>query len=97
MLAFALCLAMSIMGGLVTVFIQYIQLYGETANPSSIVTKFGQTLHNQNLPLVLVEILNRIPINIVDRLIAALAGFGIALLGNKIRSIFYFTQRRGSL
>jgi hypothetical protein len=33
-----------------------------------------------NLPIVLSEILSRFPQNIIDRLITAFAGFGIALL-----------------
>jgi hypothetical protein len=80
--------AMSILGGLITVFIQYMQMYTEAANPSSIITKFGDTLPGLNLPLVLTEIISRIPINIVDRLIAAFAGFGLALGGNKLRLVF---------
>jgi hypothetical protein len=92
MLAFALCIVMSIMGGLITVFIQYLQMYGEAANPSSTITMFGETMFRWDIPLVLTEIISRIPINIVDRLIAAFAGFGLALVGNKIRE--YFLQRQ---
>jgi ABC-type multidrug transport system permease subunit len=85
MLAFALCIAMSIMGGLITVFIQHIQLYEGAVNPSSTITIFGNTFFRLDLPLLLTEIINRIPINIVDRLIAAFAGFGLAFAGSRLR------------
>jgi hypothetical protein len=36
------------------------------------------------IPLVLAEILSRIPINIIDRLITAYAGYGIAIALRKL-------------
>jgi hypothetical protein len=36
-------------------------------------------MFRQGSPLILAEILSRIPINIIDRLISAFSGFGIAL------------------
>jgi len=37
------------------------------------------TMFHNNIPILLNEILSRIPINIIDRLISAFAAFGIAL------------------
>jgi hypothetical protein len=78
MLAFVLCLAMSILGGLISAFIGYLHSSSEIgSNPASIV--LIRTLFNGDIPAPLAEILVRIPINIIDRLITAFAGYGIAL------------------
>jgi len=77
LLSFALCLAMSILGGSIAALIMGL-------SPSSIEAWYvtgilSSTLFGYGLPLILVEILSRIPINIIDRLIAAFGGYGIAL------------------
>ncbi|MDR0447649.1 MAG: hypothetical protein LBH07_03175 [Treponema sp.] len=77
LLSFALCIAMSILGGLISVFIQFINnAYTDDPNRFAFL---GRVLFDENSPVILVEIMSRIPVNIVDRLIAAFAGFGIAL------------------
>jgi hypothetical protein len=81
LLSFALCIAMSVLGGLIAAFIQ-VSVTSSTArasfNFSSVILRpimFPQG----GPPLILAEILSRIPINIIDRLITAFAGYGIAL------------------
>jgi len=76
LLSFALCIAMSILGGLITVFISYI---GYARDTTHINAPLGSILFSEDAPIVIVEILARIPVNIVDRLITALLGYGAAL------------------
>jgi hypothetical protein len=47
-------------------------------------------MFRQGFPLILAEILSRIPMNIIDRLISAFSGYGIAL------AISGFLRRTGS-
>ena len=77
-LAFALCLAMSILGGLISAFIQFLlTVQGDARlNPAS--TQLSSTLFKRQMPVVAVEILSRIPMNIIDRLITVFAAYGIA-------------------
>lgn len=79
--SFTLCLAMSVLGGLITVFIQILR-YGrvEAGDPNPASVTLASTLFSRFLPVLLSEILARIPINIVDRLISVFAGYGIAAL-----------------
>ena len=81
LLSFALCIAMSILGGLITVFISYIGPY--TREPTHLHAPLGAILFSEDTPILIVEILSRIPMNIVDRLITAIAGYGIALIYTK--------------
>ena len=77
LLSFALCLVMSILGGLIAgMIITFSSPKPEDAVISSI---FGATMFNQSFPVILTEILSRIPVNIPDRLISVFAAFGIAL------------------
>ena len=77
LLAFALCLVMSIFGGLIAAFIlSYSKGRFEETNISAIL---AATMFGQNFPVVLTEIFSRIPVNIIDRLISVFAGYGIAL------------------
>jgi hypothetical protein len=76
LLSFALCIAMSILGGTISALIEIFNSSGESAvNPAvpPIVTFF-----KSETPALIREILSRIPINIIDRLISAFAGYGIA-------------------
>jgi hypothetical protein len=66
---------MSVLGGLISAFIQI------WVNPSSIeVPLVTAAMSDQKLPLILTEIISRFPINIIDRLITAFAGYGFAVL-----------------
>ena len=77
LLSFALCIAMSVLGGLIAAFIQIINpshIGASRLSPNDIYAMFPQ-----GFSLILGEILVRIPVNIVDRLITAFSGYGIAL------------------
>jgi hypothetical protein len=80
LLSFSLCVAMSILGGFIASFIQLLRSSGngQVANPASY-RDLGLAMFRQGFPLILAEILTRIPINIIDRLISAFAGYGVAL------------------
>jgi hypothetical protein len=74
LLAFGLCVAMSIFGGLISGLIQ-------TFNPVYAKEPFvSGAISDWNLPLILTEIISRFPQNIIDRLITAFAGYGFAVL-----------------
>ena len=76
--SFVLCLAMSILGGLIATFIQYMnpsRLHGEGITPA-----IGILMFPDGFSIALTEILSRIPQNIIDRLISVFAGFGLACL-----------------
>ncbi|MDR0313164.1 MAG: hypothetical protein LBI14_06170 [Treponema sp.] len=78
LLAFALCLAMSVMGGVISAAI-----WGASPSfpyESSLLIWLGKTMFAENIPTVVREIVARIPVNMVDRLITAFAGYGIATL-----------------
>jgi len=78
LLSFILCFAISIMGGLIAFFIEIIKT-PQSVNPASQHSDFYG-----GLPLVLMEIVSRIPINIIDRVISVFAGFGIAYVIGKV-------------
>ena len=82
LLSFTLCLAISILGGLISGLILVI-------NPSQtgervLAGLLGDTLSGGAVPVFLVEILSRIPVNIIDRLIAAFGGYGAAVVMRRI-------------
>ena len=89
LLSFALCLAMSILGGSIAAFIIHRTplLTIDNVTASGV---FAPTLIPDNMPLVLSEILARIPINIIDRLVSVFLGFGFALIVQR------FILRRGN-
>jgi hypothetical protein len=70
-LSFVMCMAMSLMGGLIAVIVS-------GGNGPEI--PFKMELYRRNFPFVLVEVLSRIPLNVVDRLIAVFGGYGVAAL-----------------
>jgi len=78
LLSFILCFAISIMGGLIASFIEVINTT-QSENPASQYSDFYS-----GLPLVLREIVSRVPINIIDRIISVFAGFGIAYVIGKV-------------
>ncbi|MDR1802644.1 MAG: hypothetical protein LBQ94_03475 [Treponema sp.] len=78
LLSFALCLAISILGGLISGLILLV-------NPSQIGERvlaglLSDTMSGGAVPVFLAEILSRIPVNIIDRLIAAFGGYGVAVI-----------------
>jgi hypothetical protein len=78
LLAFTLCFVMSIMGGIISAAI-----WGaSTSYPyeSSLLIWLGNTMFAENTPKIITEIVARIPVNMIDRIITAFAGYGIAIL-----------------
>ena len=78
LLSFALCLVVSVLGGLISGLILLI-------NPSQIGERvlaglLNDTMSGGAVPVFLAEILSRIPVNIIDRLIAAFGGYGVAVV-----------------
>jgi hypothetical protein len=70
---------MSVQGGLTAALIEFLGTSGSsgTEGPELL---FKLTLLRRNLPLVGVEILSRIPLNVIDRLVSAFGAYGIAAL-----------------
>ena len=92
LLSFALCVTISVLGGIISAFIAVInQPLTEEAGLAGILAK---TMFGKDTPLIFKEILSRIPINSIDRLISAFAGFGIAVCisGLSIRLSFNFRK-----
>jgi hypothetical protein len=76
LLSFALCIAISILGGIFSTCIKIFTASGGTG-PEFFFIPF---LRRGGLPLLAVEILSRIPVNIIDRLVSSFCGYGLALL-----------------
>jgi len=88
LLSFALCLVMSVLGGFLAALILSLPF---SVSPDALVsTGFSSTMFGQNIPVFLSETLTRVPINIIDRLISAFAGYGAAL---GIRPLFKLIDR----
>ena len=81
-LSFVLSIAISILGGLIAAFIIYTD--SVLLEERFVTGIFASTMFPHGFPLILTEILSRIPVNIVDRLISAFAGYGIALVSIKL-------------
>jgi hypothetical protein len=73
------CLIVSITGGIIDFVLTAFQV-PRTFSPED---SFKLGLLRNNIPLLPTAILSRIPINIIDRLIAIFGGFGISLLYRK--------------
>jgi hypothetical protein len=83
-LSFASSVVLSLLGGLIAVIIKYRiapALGGEGPE-----VFFRPVLLRKNLPAFFAEILSRIPVNIIDRLVSAFAGYGIAALLARLRA-----------
>jgi hypothetical protein len=94
LLSFSLCIAMSVLGGLIASFIELLHPPGNERafNPASY-RDLGLTMFQQGFPIILAEILSRIPMNVIDRLISAFGGYGIAFVIVKFRKQIFL--RRG--
>ena len=73
---------MSILGGLIATIIQLIN--SSYSDDNGISAVLSATMFGQNVPMLLKEIISRIPVNIIDRLISVFAGYGIALLIQRV-------------
>lgn len=82
LLSFALCLVISVLGGLCSAIIIFFNGY-TTPTLADIITPEGNfkiALIRRNFPGLIVEIGSRIPVNLLDRLISSFAGYGLAAL-----------------
>jgi hypothetical protein len=79
LLSFGLCVSMSVLGGLISALIQIFNP-GYPKGPLVSVA-----VSDDRLPLILKEVISRFPINIIDRLITAFAGYGVAAVLQVIR------------
>jgi hypothetical protein len=76
MFSFALCLVLSVSGGLIAAFIRIVFPQAEFGVSPELLFKAG--LLRKHFSLVAIEIVSRIPVNIIDRIIAAFGGYGVA-------------------
>jgi hypothetical protein len=80
LLSFVMCIAISVLGGLIMVLIKTLPPpFGGRSSPGP-ERLFTLALLRKNLPLAAIEILSRIPLNIIDRLLSVFGGYGIAAL-----------------
>ncbi|AEF82057.1 hypothetical protein [Leadbettera azotonutricia] len=77
-LSFALCLVISVLGGLCALIIKGFD--PQVHDPIDPELNFRLALVRRNLPGIVVEIGSRIPVNLLDRLISSFAGYGLAAL-----------------
>jgi hypothetical protein len=72
---------MSVQGGLTAALIEFLETSGSsgTEGPELL---FKLALLRRSLPLVGVEILSRIPLNVIDRLVSVFGAYSIAALLN---------------
>jgi hypothetical protein len=82
-LAFTLCVVMSVMGGTIAAGMKFF------ASPDAVIEEgpelpFKLALLRRDLPLPVVEILSRIPLNIIDRLVSVFGVYGLAALLSRI-------------
>jgi hypothetical protein len=83
LLSFVMCIAISIFGGLVTALIKtFSPRFQGSPSPERL---FKLALLRKNLPLAIVEVASRIPLNIIDRLLSVFGGYGVAALLWRIR------------
>jgi hypothetical protein len=75
-MAFALCIVISILGGCISTLIIFLD--NSMAASGNITPEATVPLLVPGMPLLVREILSRIPINIIDRLISAFVGYGAA-------------------
>ena len=83
LLSFALCLVISILGGLCAAIINGFNppaLPASVADSMSPEKNFRLAVIQRNFPGVIVEIGSRIPVNLLDRLISSFAGYALAAL-----------------
>jgi hypothetical protein len=80
LLSFALCIVISVLGGIFSTLINVIEAPVEGAEIVDPGKNFRLALQRKGFPAIMVEIASRIPVNILDRLISSFAGFGIAML-----------------
>jgi hypothetical protein len=76
-LSLVMCVGVSLLGGLISTVIETFFTPRNTYDADIFI--FRRMLARKGLPLLLVEVLCRIPVNILDRLISVFGGYGFAL------------------
>ncbi|MDR3174848.1 MAG: hypothetical protein LBU19_11395 [Treponema sp.] len=76
-LSLVMCAGMSLLGGIISSIIA--AFFTPQSALDAGLSMFRRTLIRKGLPLLAVEVLCRIPVNIPDRLIAVFGGYGFAL------------------
>ncbi|AEF85744.1 hypothetical protein TREPR_1862 [Treponema primitia ZAS-2] len=90
-LSLFMCILMSVLGGLIAVFIdQALQSPISDAHPE---TYFKVGLLRQGLSLPAMEILARLPVNIVDRFVSVFGAYGISALLKRAAQLFPVGRR----
>jgi len=77
-LSFALCVVISVLGGFFAALIDFLQPAAPVTTAPEV--DFKAALIRKGLPLIIVEIGSRIPVNLLDRLVSSFLGYGSALL-----------------
>jgi hypothetical protein len=80
LLSFALCVVISILGGIFSTLINIIESPIENYGIIDPGRNFRLALARKGFPALLVEIASRIPVNILDRLVSSFAGYALAVL-----------------
>jgi hypothetical protein len=88
------CMVMSLIGGMVDWTIAV--TLGPVDNVASAYTFFKMGLLRNRLPLLAAAVLSRIPVNIIDRFITILGGYGLGLLLRKIKKLTTDYRTAGS-
>jgi hypothetical protein len=76
-LSLVMCAGISLLGGLISTIIETFFTPRNTYDAEVFI--FRRMLARKGLPLLVVEVLCRIPVNILDRLISVFGGYGFAL------------------
>jgi hypothetical protein len=85
LLSFVMCIVISILGGVITALIKtFSPRFQGSPSPERL---FKLALLRKNLPLAIVEVASRIPLNIVDRLLSVFGGYGVAALLWRIKPL----------
>jgi hypothetical protein len=88
-LSLVMCVVISVSGGLISTVIETFFTSRNSSFEADIFI-FGRMLTRKGLPLLLTEILCRIPVNILDRLLSVFGGYGFAVMlawgGGKLRN-----------
>jgi hypothetical protein len=77
-LSFIMCVSISMLGGCIAALIKtFLPLLQNDTGPERL---FKLVLLRKNLPLSIAEVMSRIPLNIIDRLLSVFGGYGAAAL-----------------
>jgi hypothetical protein len=90
LLAFVLCVVISILGGCISTIIIFLDNSAAAAGTITLGATVPELV--PNMSLIAREILSRIPINIIDRLISVFVGYGVARLIGFVSQKFFRAQ-----